>query len=215
MKTIYLLIFLITAPLFNVFSQKDSVSFVPANTEDLEAILAFSGLYVYILNIPNAKDKTEAIYISLDEYNDKGLIKKCWTENFGNVFKEITFKDETKKSFVSDNVKIFVQKKDKYEFKLHMKTAQMGYSTSLKIDSSLYKNDHELRIFAEHPYKPNTKFPVLLIGSYWNIVIDGKPTEYSRFCMEKELPVDFSSDAFQSMPHYYVLSIEYRNNNKE
>lgn len=45
--------------------------------------------------------------------------------------------------------------------------------------------------------------PLVLFGSYWY----EKETGVSRFCGEKQINPDLSSDIIKSIPHYYVLGI--------
>ena len=49
----------------------------------------------------------------------------------------------------------------------------------------------------------NFTFPLVLFGSYWY----EQETGVSRFCGEKVINPDLSSDIIKSIPHFYVLGI--------
>ena len=76
----------------------------------------------------------------------------------------------------------------------------------MEIDS-IYSNKH-----ASIPFKiENTTLqqgqnPLFLIGSYWE-----SPSKNGdamlRFCMEKELSTDYSNQAFDMMPHYFIIGL--------
>ena len=53
------------------------------------------------------------------------------------------------------------------------------------------------------PVEMGKFIPLVLFGSYWY----EKETGVSRFCGEKQINPDLSSDIIKSIPHYYVLGI--------
>ena len=54
------------------------------------------------------------------------------------------------------------------------------------------------------PVETGKLIPLVLFGSYWY----EKETGVSRFCGEKQINPDLSSDIIKSIPHYYVLGIK-------
>ncbi|MCR4604029.1 MAG: DUF5041 domain-containing protein [Prevotella sp.] len=54
------------------------------------------------------------------------------------------------------------------------------------------------------PVETGELIPLVLFGSYWY----EPETGVSRFCGEKQIKPDLSSDIMMSIPHYYVLGIK-------
>jgi hypothetical protein len=78
----------------------------------------------------------------------------------------------------------------------------------LKIDS-IYKNPHACKRFTlPSEFKIGSKIPLLLIGSFWDTTSKGGSMKGLRFCMENELSADFKNQAFDMMPHYFIIGIQ-------
>ena len=56
------------------------------------------------------------------------------------------------------------------------------------------------------PVETDKVIPLVLFGSYWY----EQETGVSRFCGDKQIKPDLSSEIIKSIPHYYVLGIKIR-----
>jgi hypothetical protein len=182
--------------------------------EDFRAILSLLKLEMFKFNVDFPEDMKCEAYLYLEEYENRDLIKEkiIWgTRSPYTVFDKNGNPSEQPLDFV----KMFV-KNNTTSFSLVIRMGEFGIDGyELKIDS-IYKNLHACKPFKlPEEYKIGDELPLLLIGSYWNATsIDGT-MKAQKFCMENELLGDFSNQAFDLMPHYYVFGISIKEPRKE
>ena len=189
-------------------------SIYSVSQEDFRAILSLLKLEMFKFNVDFPIDMKCEAYLYQQEYVERTLIQEkiIWgTRSPYTVFDKNGDSSEQPLA----NVKMFV-KNNTRSFSLVIRMGEFGIDGyELKIDS-VYKNPHACKPFKlPEEYKIGNKIPLLLIGSFWDATsIDGT-MKAQKFCMENELPGDFSNPAFDKMPHYFVFGITIKEPRKE
>lgn len=165
------------------------------NIDDALKILNFS---IYNINLPVDSQKTYLMKVYLEEY-DKGMkLKKSDTVLYETIGKEAIRKIDPKLSIIIHDV-------NDTTITMLFKTPGGERLGPVK-KAPMYNIKHMGKIFKSQPLVPGKKIPLLLYGSMWHDA--SLPKDAVRFCMERQLAPDFSSEAFTSMPHYYLIFVE-------
>ena len=174
--------------------------------EDLESILALLNIDIFKFKVNFPMDQKCTVFLYKQEYEKRTLKKEdiIWgtPSPFGS------FDDQG--NFIEKPLEIIriTTKNNTKNFSLFIRMGDFGFNDyKLKIDS-LYKNPHACVPFKlPSDYKIGSKIPILLIGSFWDSTSKDGSMKVQRFCMEKELTSDFTNQAFDMMPHYFILGI--------
>jgi len=67
-----------------------------------------------------------------------------------------------------------------------------------------YIRKHYWVKFEESKIEINKNIPLLFLGSEWDSIYNGEKT--TRFCALPRIPPNLSGDAFDEIPHYYIIS---------
>lgn len=165
------------------------------NIDDALKILNFS---IYNINLPVDSQETYLMKVYLEEY-DKGMkLKKSDTVLYETIGKEAVRKVDPKLSIIIHDV-------NDTTITMLFKTPGGERLGPVK-KAAMYNIKHMGKVFKSQPLVPGKKIPLLLYGSMWHDA--NLPKDAVRFCMERQLAPDFSSEAFTSMPHYYLIFVE-------
>ena len=185
--------------------------------EDINAILQTLNIDVYKfgVNLPDSNKYEVCLY--LEEYAEKELINKNIIWCTSSPYR--TFKKGQMTSQPFDGAR-FIIKNNKTEFLINIRMGDFGHPEyKIKIDST-YSNRHLPRRFKiMNTTLSEGKTPLVLIGSFWETKLpDGKKmpdgsSKIFRFCMENELSPDFSNEAFEKMPHHYIIGVNVKKTN--
>lgn len=174
--------------------------------KDLEEAIALAGINIFHFDISTPQEASYKLYLFLDEFENKKLIKEKEIIRFNATYTIFEGNKELEKMI--DQLRIINHKFDNEglhggrQNKTQVKTAA-GANTFLFTLDEKYQYPHEFRKFKKSPLTIGKKVPLLMYGSYWN---DGN---FVRFCTQREMDPDFSNDAFNLMPHYYVFSYQW------
>lgn len=203
MKYILLLLSLCLSVALDGFAQEKKqpaylTSASPTSLENIDDALKILNFSIYNFNLPVDSQKTYLMKVYLEEY-DKGMkLKKGDTVIYETIGKEAIRKVEPKLSLIIRDV-------NDTTITMLFRTPG-GERLSPVKKAAIYSIKHMGKIFKPQPLVPDKKIPLLLYGSMWHD--SSLPKGAVRFCMERQLAPDFSSEAFTSMPHYYLIFVE-------
>lgn len=173
-------------------------SVLPTSQENFDDALKILNFSIYNINLPVDSQKTYLMKVYLEEY-DKGMkLKKSDIILSETIGKEAIIKADPRLSVIIRDV-------NDTTLNVLFKTPG-GERLSMIKRSSMYSIKHMGKIFKPQALVPDKKLPLLLYGSMWHDPT--LPKDAVRFCMERQLATDFSSEAFTSMPHYYLIFVE-------
>lgn len=193
------------------------------NNEDIMWLLEDKGLKFFKYDLSDQFDETYNINIYIKEVDSNGPKEKLLL-SFGKNKKSITeFNDKDKEEYRLRNPNI----KDEEIYHHLLDELKIGFNnindSLVDVKFNISGNErhininlrncfinpnrkffyYEIRTFKEQDFEPNKEIPLLMYGSAWY----DKQSGLVRFCMGHELDSDLSNDAFQYMPHYYVIGI--------
>ena len=208
MKYIILLSLCLSAALGGFAQEKKQSAYLtsvsPTSLENIDDALKILNFNIYNINLPVDSQKTYLMKVYLEEY-DKGMkLKKSDTVRYETIGKEAIRKVEPKLSLI-------IRDLTDTTITMLFKTPE-GERISLVKKASMYNIKHMGKLFKPQPLVPGKKIPLLLYGSMWHD--SSLPKDAVRFCMERQLAPDFSSEAFTNMPHYYLIFVEITENFK-
>lgn len=180
--------------------------------DDLDAILQSLKMDIYKFGVHLPDSQRYEVCLYLEEYADKEMIKEQTVFCSPSTYR--SFKDGKMILKPFDGAR-FIIKDNKDEFLVNIRMGNFGHPEyKVEIDS-MYSNMHTAARFKiEDTTLQVGKTPLFLIGSFWESKLpDGKTlpdgsTSIFRFCVERELSPDCSSDAFNKMPHYYIFGLK-------
>ncbi|TWJ02206.1 uncharacterized protein DUF5041 [Mucilaginibacter frigoritolerans] len=173
----------------------------PVTLQNLSDALNLLNINVFNIGIPVEGQNKLRLFVYLDEYEKGGVEKKheeIWSEIIGNGTP--TGND--------GKITLMIHKIDDIKFAVSIKTLG-GMRVQLIDKAPQYNIEHKFELFKAQPLLPGKIIPVLLFGSMWHD--PNLPADAVRFCMERQLNPDFSSEAFKLMTHYYIFSFEVKN----
>jgi hypothetical protein len=198
MKTIILLLNALFLSL-HCFAQNNNtsspVSFKPITNENAADALKMLDIDIFNVQFPLIHQKEFQLIVYLEEYVS-GAIRSS-QEVFSRNYKSSIQKQ--------DQLSIIIRKVNDTLLSTAIKTSRGQNIIPIKKDIK-FNLPYEAKQFKEQMLSPGTKIPLILYGSMWH---DPEiPIGAVRFCLEKELNPNFSSDAFKMMPHYYIFFME-------
>ncbi|NLI41135.1 MAG: hypothetical protein GX421_08155 [Caldisericales bacterium] len=179
----------------------------PLSQEDLQAILEVLHINIFKFNIGLPIEQKCSAVLYRQEYEKRNLINETIIWGTSNPFRTLENGVEVEKAL--DQIRI-ISKKDNDNFVLFIRMGDFELANyTIKYDS-IYSNPHDCKPFKlPTKYNIGDKFPLLLIGSYWDSTSKDGKMKTQRFCWElKDLNNDFSDRAFDVMPHYIVFGIQ-------
>ena len=173
--------------------------------DDLMAVLQTLKMEIYKFNVNFSKDIKYNVILYKQEYEKRNKIKE---ENIWSTPSPFhTYEDGELVYKTLEFIRIITKRENK-DYSLNIRMGDFGIPWyQLKIDS-IYNNIHLCK-----PFKLPTEctagstIPLILIGSSWESTSKDGTMKAQRFCMENEMEPDFSSKAFDEMPHYFILGI--------
>jgi hypothetical protein len=180
---------------------KDEIS-----QEDLKAVLSLLHINLFKFNTNFPFEQKCTVFLYQQEYEKRKLIKEFTIWGTSNPFQDRRDGKNIEKAL--DYIRIITKIEDQ-NFWLGIRMGDFELNEyHVKIDT-IYKNPHACKPF-KLPLKYNIgdKVPLLLIGSFWDSTSKDGKMKVQRFCMENEMLSDFSSKAFDEMPHYFVFGIK-------
>jgi hypothetical protein len=173
--------------------------------DDLIAVLQTLKMEIFKFNVNFSKDKEYSVILYKQEYEKRNKIKEedIWATS--SPFH--TFENGKVGYKTLEFIRIITKGENK-DYSLNIRMGDFGIpGYPIKIDS-IYKNPHFCKPF-KLPIEctAGSVIPLILIGSAWETTsIDGT-RKAQRFCMENEMEPDFSSKAFDEMPHCLIIGI--------
>lgn len=166
------------------------------NSDDIIDALAFSGIEIFKFKIDSLEKKND-FYLILEEYEGKEKLIKTDT-----LFGESPF------SVSSEGINEirFLTKFENNSFeKVYLFISVPGVSTWKEIEmDKKYVRKHYWVKFEDSKIEINKNIPLLFLGSEWDSIYNGEET--TRFCALPRIPLDLSGDAFDEIPHFYIIS---------
>ena len=175
-----------------------STSYSTPGSQDMENALEMLNINMFNVALPVNPLKKYRLSIHIDEYESNMVLKThktVWTDVIG----------ARTNTGAHGKLAMIIYRRSDTATLVSLKIGGSGITTLLKI-SPEYNILHRCNPFKPQPLTVGKIIPVLLCGSGWHD--PALPPGAIRFCMEHELSADFKSDAFKSMPHYYIFSVE-------
>lgn len=209
--TLSFLVILITSNFFSrIYGQTTTNTVDPLkdqiSQEDLKAVLSLLHINLFKFNTNFPFDLKCTIVLYQQEYEKRKLVKEFTIWGTTNPFQDRRDGKNIEKAL--DQIRIISKIEDQvFWLEINMGDFELN-DYKVKIDS-IYKNPHLCKPFKlPDKYKIGDKVPLLLIGSSWDSTSKDGKMKAQRFCMENEMLSDFSSKAFDEMPHYYIFGIK-------
>lgn len=238
MKNIIVILMVCISASFSMFGQADCVKGikpVEATAEDYISLLNLNGYKAYSFDISSLLDGQYYIVLSIKEYKDGNLVAdsidgndRCFS--LGNNMYLISdlpkkIQDELQSDDIADPDRgIFkVAKKIMIGFypgnnetvkNMMVNLENMSaHSQFLNLYPQYRNNDsingEKLYMYLSKPFKTaefvtDQFIPLVLLGSAWY----DERFNFHRFCGEKEIDPDMSSELLQYVPHYYIIGVE-------
>ena len=179
--------------------------------DDLIAVLKTLNIEVYKFKVNFPIEQKCNVFLYKQEFEKRNKIKDEIIWGTPNPFRGL--EDGKVGQIALKRIRI-ITKIDKKEVALNVDMGDFNGLFKIKIDT-LYKKPHACKPFKlPTDYPIGSNIPLLLIGSYWDATsIDGT-MKTEKFCMENELDPNFSSRAFNAMPHYYIFGIKIEKQNE-
>jgi hypothetical protein len=173
--------------------------------DDLMAVLQTLKMEIFKFNINFSNDKKYNVILYKEEYEKRDKIKD---ENIWSTPSPFHTYENGKLILVPLEFIRIITKGENKDYTLNIRMGDFGIPWyKVKIDS-IYKYPHLCKPFKLPPEcKDGSTIPLLLIGSAWETTSKDGTMKAQRFCMENVMEPDFSSKAFDEMPHYIVLGI--------
>lgn len=211
----------------SAFSQ--SIKPQQATFEDYIPLLNAAGYKAYSFDISDFLDNTYQVEFEIKEYKDgvelKGEnIEFCFSNRrMIKDFPEENQKDILEKGLAVDPEKGVYSHSDKLTVafspnkldslkNIHLSLTGIGAGSRRLILKGLQSPDsdeifyhYQDRPFKLGEFKEGTFIPLVLYGSFW---LDKKYNIF-RFCGEKEIDPDLSTEILQYIPHYYIIGVKF------
>jgi hypothetical protein len=184
------------------FGQSNEMDYnLPVDQEDVLVALQMAGFSIYNFGVSMPDTSTYSLLFTIQEYIGKEMVSEKEWVSITTPYQGFVNNEKIQKKV--NKIRVIIHKFDQDTSDLYFDAQIFGGKTTYRArthlnDSFLY-NFYPVS-FNQWPVKLNSFHPLCLIGSSW---IDSKGTE--RFCLEKELEPDYSSDAFNTMPAYYII----------
>jgi hypothetical protein len=171
--------------------------------QDIQDAFAMLNVNMFNVSLPVNHLKKYKLSIYIDEYESNMVLKShktVWNDEIG----------ANTSAGSNGKLSIIINKRSDTSTYASLKIGGNGPITLIKV-SPKYNILHQCNPFKSQTLVPGKNIPILLYGSGWHD--PALPPDAIRFCMENELSADFKSNAFKSMPHYYIFSVEINETN--
>ena len=198
--------------------------------EDYIPLLNKAGYQVYAFDISDFLNDTYHVNFKIKEYKDSVEVKdNQYDFGFSNRRMIKDFPEESQRRILEEGSAVnpeagaykqatkmtigFSPSKSDSLKTVHFSINEMGSgSKGLKLQGLQSPDSDELfYAYKDRPFKLNKfeegKFiPLVLYGSFW---LDKKYNVF-RFCGEREIDPDMSTEILKYIPHYYVIGVEFK-----
>ena len=224
-KINYILTIILAAFMQNLSAQ--SVKPQEADFSDYIKLLNDAGYMVYSFDIKDFLDDTYSIRFRIKEFvngkeiesKDRGFLSN--NRMMLTEFSEETQKELREEGLCTDLEKGIVRQSEKITIgvspansdsvqKIKFTVEEMRSGNRmlklrpLKIADSSRHYHYSHRPFKINSFEEGKFIPLVLYASYWFDEQNG----FFRFCGEKEIEPDMSSEILKFLPHYYVIGVE-------
>lgn len=210
------------------FVSAQSIKPQTATFEDYIPLLNQAGYQVYSFDISDFLNDTYQVTFKIKEYKDSVEVENNQHLGFVNRRMIKDFPEESQKRILEEGLAVnpeagvYTQSSQlTISFSpyntdslktIHLSLDGIGTSSNrLKLQPVMSADSDELHYFyKDKPFKldkfeEGTFIPLVLYGSFW---YDEKFNIF-RFCGEKEIDPDMSSQILKYIPHYYVIGVEF------
>jgi len=180
----------------NLISGQIYIDYSDIDSNDIVDALAFSGIGIFKFKIDSLKEKHN-FYLILEEYAGKESLIKTDT-----LFGESPFNIESE----DINEVRFLTKVENGSFEkvsLFISTPIASTWKEFEMEKKYIRKHYWVK-FEESKIEINKNIPLLFLGSEWDSIYNGEKT--TRFCALPRIPLDLSGDAFNEIPHFYIIS---------
>lgn len=199
-------------------NEKPEYSNPEITLDDMSAILQTLNMDLFKFGVNLPEDNNYKVCLYLEEYAEKEIIneKTIWCTS-----SPYTIYDNEERALQPFDGARFIIKNDENIFLLNIRMGDFVHPQyKIEIDS-IYPYKHLPKRFKiSNTTLSEGKTPLVMIGSFWESELpDGQTlpdgsNKILRFCMENELSPDFSSEAFNEMPHHYIIGLNVTKQNE-
>lgn len=193
----------------------------PLDSADAIAVLEASGHHLFSFDLSQLLDQTYNITIYCKEYgaenpknesHDMGANRLFVTdfpkEQHQMIMEEYKLQSEDEPMLCVKQLGIYIIPKNDSTIRVNLSLKDRGsVGMTLKLKAlhggnvTLYS--YHARPFTISDFKDGEDIPLVLFGSSW---FDTRANLF-RFCGEKKIAPDLSSEILQNIPHYYVMGM--------
>lgn len=180
----------------------------PVGAADLQELLELKEMYIRKYDLSGLRDTTLQVTLRIDEYFGRDSMRTERELVLGDVY------SRWDSSYLKCLKFLFVPKTDS-TIMLYVDLEERGTRGQLL---NLTKAEPDFKRFNTYRPKPfklggleaGKDVPVMLFGAFWYDAelskhFGGEPAY--RFCMRHEMLADMQDEAFDTMPHYWVISV--------
>ncbi|WP_298063306.1 DUF5041 domain-containing protein [uncultured Rikenella sp.] len=180
---------------------------VQTETADLQELLELKGMYIRKYDLSGIRDTTLRVVVQIDEYFGRDSVRPVRKIVLGDIW------SQRDSSYVKSLKFLIVPKTDSTAM-FYCDLEDRGQRGELlkfnraKPDFKKF-NSYRPRPFKFEGLEAGKVVPVMLFGAFW---YDAELSEryhasLYRFCMENEMAADMHNQAFDNMPHYWVIRV--------
>lgn len=200
-----ILIFVVSTNSFHAQNFEVDYSNPNITMEDMDAVLQSLKMNVYKFNLHLPDSLKYKVCLYVEEYADKEMLEEkgifCTTSPY------VSLKNGERIFKPFDGARLII-KENKDDFLLNIRMGDFGIPEYRVPIDSIYTNPHlPMRFKIENTTLQEGKTPLILIGSTWESTSKDGSTALLRLCFEKELASDYSNEAFNMMPHYFIVGL--------
>lgn len=196
------------APVSTQTEEARGLSAVPVDAADLQELLELRGMYIYKYDLSGIRDTSMQVTMRIDEHFGRDSVRTVQRLMMGDLFSRWN-------STYSESLKVMIVPQTDSTSMLYCDLEgrmKAGIVLKLRKAAPMFKryNTYSPRPFKTEELKTGEQVPVTLFGSFWHDAklserLGGEPAY--RFCMEKEMDADMHNEAFDLMPHYWVVYV--------
>lgn len=185
-----------------------SLTAVPVDAADLQELLELKGMYICKYDLSGIRDTSMQVTMRIDEHFGRDSVRTVQRLAMGDIFSRWN-------STYSESLKVMIVPQTDSTSMLYCDLeGRMKAGVVLKLRKAPPKfkiyNTYRPVPFKMEKLKTGEQVPVMLFGSFWHDAklserLGGEPAY--RFCMEKVMEADMRNEAFDLMPHYWVVYV--------
>jgi len=180
----------------NIISGQIYIDYSNIDNNDIIDALAFSGVEIFKFKI-DSLEKNHNFYLILEEYAGKENLIKTDTL-FGESPNNLTSEDIDEIRFLTK-----VENNSFAKVSLFISTPIASTWKEFEMEKKYIRKHYWVK-FEKSKIEINKDIPLLFLGSEWDSIYNGEKT--TRFCALPRIPLDLNGDAFDEIPHYYIIS---------